>query len=220
MLQKINWRYAIGEIIIVIIGITIAFALNNWAMGAKERKMRLIYLDGLITDLEAEQSHLEENIATFEANIQGINGLRPYLYGKKDGRDSIWRKIFEYTKMVHFQPNDITYKTLVNSGHFHTLNDIQLQKELEGHYSYHLLVEQDYDRQRTIHENYFGDFAVYEMDYDAIFRGDYSFMDKKNLRNILNSLYGSFQMASEISKEAIEKAAAMKVRLEAYRAEQ
>ncbi len=39
---KINWTYALGEIIIVIIGITIAFALNNWAENAKGRKTKKV----------------------------------------------------------------------------------------------------------------------------------------------------------------------------------
>lgn len=38
--KKINWTYAIGEIIIVIIGITIAFSLNRWAETAENRKTK------------------------------------------------------------------------------------------------------------------------------------------------------------------------------------
>lgn len=40
MLRNINWRYAFGEIIIVIIGISIAFALNNWAANTKEKRIK------------------------------------------------------------------------------------------------------------------------------------------------------------------------------------
>ena len=38
-MKKINWRYAIGELLIVIIGISVAFALNNWSASLKENDL-------------------------------------------------------------------------------------------------------------------------------------------------------------------------------------
>ncbi len=37
-MKKINWKYAFGEILIVIIGISIAFAMNKCATDSKNEK--------------------------------------------------------------------------------------------------------------------------------------------------------------------------------------
>lgn len=47
---KINWKYAAGEIIIVIIGISIAFTLNSWAAGRKDKVLAKQYLENLKQD--------------------------------------------------------------------------------------------------------------------------------------------------------------------------
>ena len=51
-MKKVNWRYAIGELIIVTLGISIAFALNSWAESNKQEKKTKVYLQGIITDLQ------------------------------------------------------------------------------------------------------------------------------------------------------------------------
>ena len=58
--MKINWKYAIGEVIIVIVGISVAFLLNNWASERKEAKIRQQYLVNLANDLSGEIDHLTD----------------------------------------------------------------------------------------------------------------------------------------------------------------
>ncbi|MEM9919511.1 MAG: DUF6090 family protein [Bacteroidota bacterium] len=215
MLRKINWRYAIGEIIIVIIGISIAFGLNRWASGNKDRKLRTTYLESMLKDLDAETLHLRENIASFERKVQDIAAIRPHLYRKMPGRDTTAQKLFRLAQIVNFLPNDITYKTLVNSGHVNLLDDINLQKEIEAHYSNHPIIQLDYERQNKIHEKYFGDFIMYHVDYDAIYsKNEYAFFDKKELRNIINALYGTYNIAIKTSKSGIEQTEALKKSLQ------
>lgn len=63
---------------------------------------------------------------------------------------------------------------------------------------------QDYERQNKIHEKYFGDFMIYNMDYSKYGQGDYSFMDDKMLRNIIQSLYGTYFIGISSSQEGID----------------
>lgn len=58
-LKKINWTYALGEISIVIIGITIAFALNKWAENRSNHSEKQQYLQNLLIDLNSEVDQLE-----------------------------------------------------------------------------------------------------------------------------------------------------------------
>ena len=46
--------YAIGEIVLVVIGILIALSINNWNNNNKDRKLEKLYISGLINDLEGD----------------------------------------------------------------------------------------------------------------------------------------------------------------------
>lgn len=210
MFKKINWQYAIGEIIIVIIGITIAFTLNKWGENAKDRVAKQQYLTSLMVDLDNEIEHLKENIARFQGKKSDIEAIFPYLYGRQEGRDSISRKIFDLAGVINFHPNDVTYKTLINSGDLSLFEDFELKKALENHYSDHTLIEQDYQRQHHINEAYFADLMIYNIDYDKLRRGDYSFMDDPLLKSIVQSLYGTYGIAIESSQKGIARCEALK----------
>ena len=53
-MKSINWRYALGEVIIVIIGISLAFSLNNWKERQADRQQREQYLSALKLDINGE----------------------------------------------------------------------------------------------------------------------------------------------------------------------
>ena len=217
MLGKLNWRYAIGEICIVIIGISIAFALNRWAQISTDQQNEKKYLTSLLADVESEKTHLEENIKAFEQKIQSVRAIMPYLYGKQEGIDTISPKVFALTQIVNFHPNDVTYKTLINSGDLGLFNDFDFRKNLENHYSDQELIIQDYGRQRHIHEKYFGDFMIHNMDYNALRQGDFSFLREPILQNIIQSLYGTYTIAIESSKAGIARCEEMIKALENLR---
>jgi len=52
-------RYAIGEIVLVVIGILIALSINNWNENRKERNKELIYLNNIKEDIKLNIASLE-----------------------------------------------------------------------------------------------------------------------------------------------------------------
>ncbi len=56
------FKYAIGEIILVVIGILIALSINNWNEGRKEIEQEQTILKQLKTDYEANLIQLENKI--------------------------------------------------------------------------------------------------------------------------------------------------------------
>ncbi|WP_020533485.1 DUF6090 family protein [Flexithrix dorotheae] len=205
MIKKLNWKYAIGEIIIVIIGISIAFSLNNWNEERKKEVERIKYLESFKMDLDDEINHLRENIETFENKISSIQGLFPFLYGKQAGRDTVVNDVFELANVVIYNPHDVTYNALINSGDLGIFDNFELKRAIEYHYANQVQVKLDYKRQNSIMENYFGDFMIYNLDYGKIRSGDYSFIDDKLLKNIIQSLYGTYGIAIGSSTKEIER---------------
>lgn len=202
--MKINWKYAVGEILIVIVGISVAFMLNNWAATSKENRLKMQYLENLRVDIEDEITHLNDNKSRLDQQVQTAKAMMPYLGRDLPGRDTMIRKVFELAQLVNFIPNTTTYRTLTNSGDLSLIGDLDLRQHIEAHYNNHLLIQQDYDRQLHIHEKYLADFFIYELDYNKAFRGNSDFMDKPVFKNIVQSLYGAIGMAIEATDRGIE----------------
>lgn len=203
--MKINWKYAIGEIIIVIIGISIAFGLNNWAARNQQQNTERLYLQSLEKDLSNDIDSLNKNIYFLNQNLEDIRLLRPHLGRPLPGRDTMYRRVFNIAKTIAFIPEDATYHTLVNSGDFKLISDFELKSAIEKHYRSYLHMQRDYDRRDNFSKKYMADFFV-DMDYDAIYAGNFDFMDDKRLRNMIFSLQGIvyFQLnaAGEAKKSA------------------
>lgn len=70
------FKYAIGEIVLVVIGILIALQINNWNDERKERVLEKEYLMSLVTDLEEDIKKIE---FANNGNTKLTNGLENLL---------------------------------------------------------------------------------------------------------------------------------------------
>ena len=52
-------RYAIGEIVLVMVGILLALQVNNWNQERKNNSLRKSYIENLIADLKKDIENLE-----------------------------------------------------------------------------------------------------------------------------------------------------------------
>lgn len=64
------FKYAIGEIILVVIGILIALQVNNWNDNQKDQKQARTYLKGIIQDLKIDTSAFNSNISNYKDLIR------------------------------------------------------------------------------------------------------------------------------------------------------
>ena len=163
--MKIKWKYALGEILIVIIGISIAFWLNNWKENSANQQQKKQYLENLVLDIQQEINQLEENQKSIHDKLRRIKVIRPFLGVNEGNRDSIARHIFNLARTINFHPENTTHQTLINSRDMKLINDFQLRRNMQEHYAFHKQVLQNYERIHKIHENYLGDFFIHEIDY-------------------------------------------------------
>ncbi|MCB0706669.1 MAG: hypothetical protein KDC34_15245 [Saprospiraceae bacterium] len=192
--MKINWKYAIGEVLIVIIGISLAFALNNWKERGANSTQKKQYLENLALDINQEISQLERNQEAVNEKLKTIEMVKPFL-GKDPGRrDTIIRKVFELARLVNFYPENSTYQTLINSGDMKLIGNFQLRRSLEEHFALHKIVLQDYERIEKIHEKYLGDFFIYHINFNELRFGNTDFLDNPLIANIITSVEGAYYL--------------------------
>ena len=124
-------RYAIGEIVLVVIGILIALSINNWNENRKEKQLEKALLLELRENLQSDISHHKHQIITQNEHIEHIKGLIKHLNSKLPFNDSL-----NFIRVVYFenyQVNRSAYETLKNRG-FEKLSSKELKTELSKYY--------------------------------------------------------------------------------------
>lgn len=100
-------RYAVGEIILVVIGILIALSINNWNEDQKERVQEKILLEQLREDYLSNLQQLDSKIATRKLIINSSKALLTYFDNPKlASRDSVISKLSNLGLTVTYDPID------------------------------------------------------------------------------------------------------------------
>lgn len=201
-MAKATWNYTLREIIIVIIGITIAFSMNKCADNVKDNKLKKEYLINLQSDIKADKAELMKNIEAIEQKINTCREIIPVLNtGEKQGM-SLMNNVFTILEYETFSPKNITYKTLINSGDLKLIDDFQLKTAIQGHYTNYQDMLDVYTRHISLIQDYLGNYMINYADYDQLMIGKTPFLDEIRLKNIVRALETTFKdkkRATELS---------------------
>ncbi|MEM5565536.1 DUF6090 family protein [Psychroserpens sp. AS72] len=127
--------YAIGEIILVVIGILIALQVNNLNEQSKKEQLRVNYVNSLLSDLESDIILLENQILTFNTELEKHTSLSKRLSSSDATFDTI-RNIARYEFLPFFNPsnnlNIDTYNALISTGDLDLIQP-PLRKKIQKH---------------------------------------------------------------------------------------
>jgi len=73
-------KYAIGEIVLVVIGILIALQINNWNEARKNKTVERGFIINLISDLESDVKHIDKVIIKNEKKLIEFDTVLSYSY--------------------------------------------------------------------------------------------------------------------------------------------
>src|SRR5688572_29968044 len=76
--------YAVGEIVLIVIGILIALQISNWNEIRKEQRSESQLIDVLIADLKLKKSECVEDLAYGNSIIQGSESIINTWNSKKN----------------------------------------------------------------------------------------------------------------------------------------
>ena len=126
------FKYAIGEIILVVIGILIALQINNWNENLKLSNQEIIYLDNLKNDINTQIQMLDVYIDFENIIIDQSDDILKH-YELNDGfknMDSIFPKLHDLTTRWTFSNANMTLLQLLNSNQINIIQNRQLREEL------------------------------------------------------------------------------------------
>ena len=121
-------KYAIGEIILVVIGILIALQINNWNETNKNEREQIVFLNNLKNDLKNDLMQLDQILKFQKEKLSTVNELIDQLLSNKDFEkiEQLYAEISTLGNDTYF-PNTGSYTTSVSSGKIASLDPSSLR---------------------------------------------------------------------------------------------
>ena len=117
--------YAVGEILLVVIGILIALQVNNWNENRKGQALSNQYLISLHADLSEDLEMLNEGYQAGLADSLQLNSIINRIKDSQLNPDTIKNTILREFNVLVRAPrphNRKTYNTLISTGDISLLN--------------------------------------------------------------------------------------------------
>lgn len=135
---RLDWRYAIGELIIVVAGVLVALAIDQWNDERLEQRVADEILQHLLIDLQIDLNNIDYMVRAVQNKEQSLlrlkeifdNGQRPensmqFLQDILVGARYGWNQS---------QPVDTTYQEALSSGKFGLIRNSELRSAISGYY--------------------------------------------------------------------------------------
>lgn len=120
------FKYAIGEIILVVIGILIALQINNWNENRKVEKLEAQIYTELKSDLLQTRNDLNEAISNHKEIFKSSQQLITDIYEKKSNSQSIYESLTRSSAEFQIIPKTSAFENLKNIG-LNTLSNDSLR---------------------------------------------------------------------------------------------
>jgi hypothetical protein len=127
--------YALGEIILVVVGILIAIQLNAWKTEAEESAKVLEYMNGLYSELNQDYERMDSLYKFYSDKTNSIQLLLKSYDQKKPLTNDELGKLFN-SSLEHkkFSNKKSTYLSLISDGFRNNVNDKDLVTEIIKYY--------------------------------------------------------------------------------------
>jgi len=131
-------KYAIGEIVLVVIGILIALQVNNWNENRKNRHAANDLRSNLVSDLNADIDEVEKRLFFFEKILNFGYGVEAELtQPKASNLQDKWQfvvNVFHTSQVWNTTPTNTAYNEIQNSNLLGYIGPSKLSNELYIYY--------------------------------------------------------------------------------------
>jgi len=130
-------RYAIGEILLVVIGILIALQINNWNDLQKQQKLEKEYYCRLLEDTNQDKEQINNLIGLAKNRLKASNQAVRLLLKNKVKKVEIGNQIHLSTKAIYFdfKPNNSAFEDLKSGANLNIISDKSIIKSLNHYFN-------------------------------------------------------------------------------------
>ena len=131
--------YAVGEIILVVIGILIALQINNWNENRKDKILEKEYLNRLLSDIEFDQQWLKTyTLDRYDKKVKSLEIGKAYYQDNYIIKDTLqFLNIISYGGVFGFADwnlNKNTYNELISTGNLRKIKSDILRTKITDYY--------------------------------------------------------------------------------------
>ena len=128
-------RYAIGEIVLVVIGILIALQINTWKEEQKAKRVEFVILTELKKNINADILEMDSTVISVNQRIRSSRIILKSFSNNDSYHDSLnshfgWALVYD---QIYFHTG--AYESLKSSGN-QLINDETLRFEISNYYDY------------------------------------------------------------------------------------
>ncbi len=191
--KSIDWLNHFIELLVVIIGITIAFMLNRSYESHKANKLEQQYLSSFLRDIAADEAALDTLIQFNDEKISKMNHLLDLIGQTPVNQDSAVSLFALSLNYLPFDANIVTYESLTASGNIGLISDYTLKYEIIKYY--HHLSTNKYINQlnNSYLNNYIIPFALSNLDFQRARFLNYKTVKSKEFYNLVRGYIGLLQ---------------------------
>ena len=125
--------YALGEIVLIVIGILIAVGINNWNQDRLDNKKETFYLQGLKTEFERSRIKLKTLIDVNRLNYENSKQIAAFINSDTSTltEQELSKLLFNaFSFEIAYNPNNSLLNELINSGELKNISNPQLRQHL------------------------------------------------------------------------------------------
>jgi hypothetical protein len=147
--------YAVGEVVLVIVGILIALQVNNWNQERIEQQQVRRYAHALISDLESDIKMVEPIVRMIHVSLRNMDALDSYTRGRPlDHYDNL--DLYQLTAIVGYRAYEwhrTTFEQMKNAGVLEKFRNFDLVTTITAYDSLTHHLDMDYmDDMREVRE--------------------------------------------------------------------
>ena len=130
-------KYAIGEILLVVIGILIALSINNWNEKRKDKLKEQFILENFKSNIKSDIAFMDVSIKSMKNNISDFNYCLGILARKPDVDEQEFKNKFsQILDVINFYMTTTTFDNIISTGKIELIENEVLIDSIVNYYNY------------------------------------------------------------------------------------
>ncbi len=214
-MKNINWLDHIANLLVVILGISIAFYLESYKSDTDNSRQEKNYLESLVDDLHTDIQSIEALLNANERIMNSLISLSNASVGiEKLSDSSLVNCMFTIQYNPPFSPQRTTYESLKSSGKMDLINDFELRSQTVGVYEQHYRSMGEYDHSLSEHvRDFIKPFYMKNVHFKGRYAMNDDFLTNNEFRNMIFAYRYLFVAKNEYYKKVRDQVIEVKSNL-------
>ncbi|MEL7118047.1 MAG: DUF6090 family protein [Bacteroidota bacterium] len=155
------FKYAIGEIILVVVGILIALQINNWNEYRKDRDFEHYILKEMVNNLRTDRSLIDGILVQRRLTQKALENMNRYIHNETIPIDTLERDLLELITFERYFPIKTAYE--VSKSNQMQITNEELRSTLATFYETDIMILQS--ALKDLERAFLSDFKPFARDF-------------------------------------------------------